>query len=104
MARKKAQTGLSVPATRAVGVSQLLNEAQRVSASGHLRYAKVLWECHSEDIDGTYAQLMFALKLFMTVPEVRIPPRAVDTDPALARARSRLHPPSRRKTCTRTAS
>jgi hypothetical protein len=51
-------------------VPQLLNEAQRATASGHLRYAKILWELVSEDPQNTYQQLFFGLKLFMTVGEV----------------------------------
>ena len=52
-------------------MAQLLNEAQKASASGHVRYAKVLWELQEQDAEGTRAQLVFGMKLFMTVPEVR---------------------------------
>lgn len=63
MGRAKASSqGLTVPA--------ILNEAQRCSASGHLRYAKMLWEIAEEDTQGTFDAVMFGLKLFMTVPEV----------------------------------
>ena len=60
--RKVTDHTLSVPV--------LLNEAQRSSASGHLRYAKVLWELAGEDADGSLGQLVFGMKLFMTVSEV----------------------------------
>ena len=64
MVRRKpaTQSSLTVPV--------LLNEAQRASSSGHLRYAKVMWELQGEDAEQTLEQLMFALKLFMTVAEV----------------------------------
>ena len=56
----------------ALSVAVLLNEAQRASASGHLRYANVMWDLIAEDADGTLQQLVFGMKLFMTVSEVRI--------------------------------
>ena len=60
--RKAADHALSVPV--------LLNEAQKSSASGHLRYAKVMWDLASEDTNGTLEQLVLGMKLFMTVSEV----------------------------------
>jgi hypothetical protein len=54
----------------ALSVPVLLNEAQKSSASGHLRYAKVMWELASEDTDYTLEQLVLGMKLFMTVSEV----------------------------------
>jgi condensin complex subunit 3 len=60
MVRAKRQSGLTVP--------QLLNEAQRASA--HQRYANVLWDLQAEDEKSTYEQLLFGLKLFLTLAEV----------------------------------
>jgi hypothetical protein len=54
----------------ALSVPVLLNEAQKSSASGHLRYAKVMWELASEDTAGTLEQVVLGMKLFMTVSEV----------------------------------
>jgi hypothetical protein len=54
----------------ALSVPVLLNEAQKSSSSGHLRYAKVMWEIASEDTAGTLDQLVLGMKLFMTVSEV----------------------------------
>jgi len=54
----------------ALSVPVLLNEAQKSSSSGHLRYAKVMWEIASEDTAGTLEQLFLGMKLFMTVSEV----------------------------------
>lgn len=63
MVRRKATSqSLSVPV--------LLNEAQRASASGHLRYARVMWDLQVENAAETLQQIMFGVKLFMTVPEV----------------------------------
>lgn len=102
MPPKKSAGGLSVAA--------ILNEAQRASASGHLRYAKLLWECAEEDTTGTAEQLQFALKLFLTVAEVR----TVVLQECLARVSRKIPCPTRcspsslnfgnpcRKRCTRT--
>ena len=62
--------GKRKPTSQSLSVPVLLNEAQRASASGHLRYAKVLWELQGEDATETLEQMIFGLKLFMTVPEV----------------------------------
>jgi len=65
MVRRKATSqSLSVPV--------LLNEAQRASASGHLRYARVIWDLQVENAAETLQQIMFGVKLFMTVPEVGV--------------------------------
>ncbi|KAH7619222.1 hypothetical protein Ndes2526B_g06177 [Nannochloris sp. 'desiccata'] len=56
----------------ALSVPVLLNEAQKSSSSGHLRYAKVMWEFASEDTAGTLEQLVLGMKLFMTVSEKNI--------------------------------
>lgn len=64
--------GRRKPIDQSLSVPVLLNEAQRASASGHLRYAKALWEVQREDATETLEQLMFGMKLFMTVPEVGI--------------------------------
>jgi hypothetical protein len=54
--------GLSIP--------ELLNEAQRASSSGHLRYAKVMWELVAENPTSTLNQLVLGTKLFMASSEV----------------------------------
>ena len=59
----------------ALSVPVLLNEAQRASASGHLRYAKVMWDLAGEDPEQTLQQLVFGAKVFMTVAEVSVGPR-----------------------------
>eukprot|EP00887_Chlorella_sp_A99_P006352 scaffold3.g6352.t1 len=52
-----------------LSVGDLFNEAQRGSASSHIRYSKALWENVAEDPEGTYKQLVHVVKLLMTVAE-----------------------------------
>ncbi|KAL4426507.1 hypothetical protein ABPG77_008365 [Micractinium sp. CCAP 211/92] len=52
-----------------LSVAQLLNEAQRGTASAHLRYAKMLWELATADAATTRDQLLTAMKWFATVAE-----------------------------------
>ena len=72
MTRSRAKAGASPQ----LSVATLLNEAQRASAAGMIRYSGMLWSLCEEDADATLAQLVWGLKLFMGVPEVRAPPRA----------------------------
>lgn len=58
-------------------MAQLLNEAQRGTASAHLRYAKMLWELATADAATTRDQLLTAMKWFATVAEVRTEAAAV---------------------------
>ena len=64
MGRRKAITD------SALNVPVLLNEAQRASASGHLRYAKVMWDLAEEDNGKSLQQLLFGMKIFVGVAEV----------------------------------
>lgn len=61
-----------VRATSTLTVPILLNEAQRASSSGHLRYAKALWDLQNEDEEKTFREFLLGVKIFMTVPEVGI--------------------------------
>jgi hypothetical protein len=52
-------------------VPVLLNESQKSSSSGQLRYARMLWSLVEDDAETTVLQLMRGLKIFVTVAEVR---------------------------------
>lgn len=52
-------------------VPVLLNESQKSSSSGQLRYARMLWSLVEDDAETTVLQLVRGLKIFVTVAEVR---------------------------------
>ncbi len=73
--------------SHALGVPELLNEAQRVSSSGHIRYSKMLWDIAEENQQKCNEDLIHGLKLLMTVAEVGICcERELYSPPAYVRA------------------
>ena len=58
-------------AASVLNVPVLLNESQKSSSSGQLRYARMLWSLVEEDAEATVLQLIRGLQLFVTVAEVR---------------------------------
>jgi hypothetical protein len=55
-----------------LNVPQLLNEAQRATSAGSHRYAKLLWEVANDEREpgNTISQIVFGMKIFLTVAEV----------------------------------
>lgn len=58
------------PGGGGLNIPILLNEAQKASSSGHVRYANMLWDICKEDPQSGLQELVHGIKIFMTVSEV----------------------------------